>query len=156
MRKLSVVAVSLLVFAGMASAQSKLETKWHCTKPTAEQKYEVGDVPGHAYAIAQGTCQATSSSAGEKSGAFTEFQEQWKSKFTNHGRFNVTMDNADKTYYTYEGTGDPPKKTAENKWKILNGTGQHKGTKGAGTCSGTLNDDGSSDWVCNGTSGAGK
>lgn len=156
MRKLFFLAICLLLFASLAMAQSKLETKWHCAKPTAEQKFDVDDVVDHAYVIVQGTCNATSSNGGEKMGAYTEFQEVWKTSFTNHGRFNVTMDDGDKTYYTYEGTGNPGKKTASNKWKILSGTGKHKGIKGAGSCSGTLNDDGGSDWVCTGTFSIGK
>jgi hypothetical protein len=84
-------------------------------------------------------------------GEYTEFREVWKASFTNHGRFNVTMDDGDKTYYTYAGTGNPGKKTASNKWKIVGGTGKQKGTTGSGACSGTLRDDGGSDWVCTGT-----
>jgi hypothetical protein len=156
MRKLFMVAICLLLFASLVMAQTKLETKWHCPKSAAEHKFDVGDVADHAYLITQGTCNATSSNSGEKTGAYTEFQETWKASFTNHGRFNVTMDNGDKTYYTYEGTGDPPKKTASNKWKILSGTGKHKGIKGSGACSGTLLADGGSDWVCTGTFSMGK
>ena len=156
MRKVFSGAICLLLFASLAMAQSKLETKWHCGKPTAEQKLPVGDTADHAYVITQGTCTATSSKSGEKMGAYTEFQEARKGAFANHGRFNVTMDNGDKTYYTYEGTGYPGKKAASNKWKILSGTGKHKGIKGSGTCSGTLLDDGSSDWACTGTFSMGK
>ncbi len=149
MRKTLGVAVCLLLLASASMAQNKLQSKWHC-KPATEQKYEVGDVPDHAYLIAQGTCTATSSNVGEKSGAWTEFQETRKSSYTNHGRMNVTLDNGDKTYYTYEGSGDLAKKSATNKWKIVNGTGKHKDAKGSGSCSGKLNDDGSSDWDCTG------
>ncbi len=156
MRKVCVFAFGLLVFASAAMAQEKGETKWHCNKPTAEQKYDVGDVAGHAYALSQGTCEATSSTMGEKSGAYTEFQEQWKASGTNHGRFIVTMDDGGKTYYTYQGTVNPAKKSAANKWKIVGGTGKHKGATGAGSCTGTMNDDGSSDWECSGTMGAAK
>lgn len=156
MRKVLFVAICLHVFASLAVAQSKLENKWNCSKPAAEHKFDVGDTADHAYAIEQGACNATSSTAGEKTGAYTEFQERWKASYTNHGRFSVTTDNGDKLYYTYEGSGDPAKKTATNKWKIVSGTGQHKGTKGSGTCSGTLRDDGGSDWACTGTVSTGK
>lgn len=156
MRKLLMVAICLLLFASLAMAQSKLETKWNCAKPTSQQKYDVGDVADHSYVIVQGTCNATSSNSGDKTASFTEFQETWKASYTNHGRFNVTQDNGDKTYYTYEGSGDPAKKTATNKWKILSGTGKHEGIKGSGTCAGTLRDDGGSDWVCTGTFSMGK
>ena len=153
MRKLRLVAVCLAMFASAAMAQSKLETKWHCDKPAAMQKMDVGDVPDHSYAIAQGACHATPGDGmASKTGAYTEFQELWKAKFTNHGRFNVTTDNGDMAYYTYEGSGPTDIKTpATNKWQIHNGTGKVKGVKGSGSCSGDRHDDGTSDWTCTGT-----
>lgn len=151
MRKLLFVAFCLLLFGSAAMAQ-KIDTKWHCASPTENHKFDVGDQPDHSYAIAQGACTATASGSGEKTGAYTEFQEVWKASFTNHGRINVTMDNGDMAYYTYEGSGPTDiTKPATNKWKILSGTGKHKGIKGSGGCSGTRHDDGSSDWVCTGT-----
>lgn len=151
MRKQLFVAFCLLVFMSAAMAQ-KVDTKWHCATPSANHNFAVGDEPDHNYVIAQGACTATTSGTGEKSGSYTEFQEVWKASFTNHGRFNVTMDNGDMAYYTYEGSGSADiTKPATNKWKILSGTGKHKGMKGSGSCSGTRNQDGSSDWSCTGT-----
>jgi hypothetical protein len=151
MRKQLFVAFCLLVFASVAMAQ-KLDTKWHCANPTATHKFDVGDEPDHNYTIAQGACTATTSTSGDKSGAYTEFQEVWKTSYTNHGRFTVTLENGDMAYYTYEGSGPADiTKPAANKWKILKGTGKHKGMKGSGSCSGTRNADGSSDWACTGT-----
>ena len=95
---------------------------------------------------------ASASSSGEKSGAYTEFQELRKESFTNHGRFDATMDNGDMAYYSYEGSGPTDiSKPVSNKWKIVGGTGKHKGMKGSGSCSGTRHEDGSSDWACTGT-----
>ena len=153
MRKILFVTFFLLVFGSSAMAQNKVDTKWHCPKQSADHSFAVGDVPDHSYMILQGTCKATSSGSGfaEKSGAYTEFRETWKASFTWHGRFNVTMDNGDTVYYTYEGS-----KPASNKWTILSGTGKYKGIKGSGTCLGTLHEDGSSDWACTGTYSVGK
>lgn len=157
MHKLMLVALCLLALGSAAMAQDKLEDKWNCAKPSATQSFDVGDVAGHSYVIAQGACEATSSSSGEKTGSYTEFQELWKASFTNHGRFNVTTDNGDKVYYTYEGSGPSDiKKPASNKWKIVGGTGKHKGIKGSGSCSGDRHDDGTSDWTCTGTYSMGK
>jgi hypothetical protein len=151
MRKQLFVAFCLLVFGSAAMAQ-KVDSKWHCAVPTANHKLDVGDEPDHSYVLGQGSCTATASNLGEKSGAYTEFQEVWKASFTNHGRFNTTMDNGDMAYYTYEGSGPTDiTKPATNKWKILSGTGKHKGMKGSGSCSGTRHEDGSSDWACTGT-----
>jgi len=159
MRKLLLVALSLLVSGAVAMAQSKVDTKWHCEKPAADHKFDVGDVPDHSYWIGQGTCNATSSNSGfkEKSAQYTEFQELWKASFTNHGRLNVTLDNGDKVYYTYEGSGPTDiTKPVSNKWKILSGTGKYKGIKGSGACSGNRTAEGNSDWTCTGTYTIGK
>ncbi len=159
MRKFLLVVFSLLLFASAAMAQGKVDTKWHCSKPATEHKLNVGDMPDHTYSIIQGTCSATASDSGfaEKTGEYTEFQETWKASMSGHGRFNVTMDNGDKVYYTYE-TSAPTDitKPASNKWTIHSGTGKHKGSKGSGTCSGKNSADGSSDWACTGTYSMGK
>ena len=154
MRKFAFVVGLLLVFGTAAMAQ-KIDTKWHCTKPAENPTLKVGDVPDHDYALAQGSCTATSGTSGEKSGAWTEFDEAWKASVASHGRFNVTMDNGDTVYYTYEASGAPDAKKLANKWKIVSGSGKHKGIKGAGTCSGMRNDDGSSDWECTGSTSMG-
>ncbi len=155
MRTLIVVPLFLLSFVSLATAQSKIEMKWHCAKPTAQQ-YDIGDVAGHSYGVAQGNCNAISSHTGEKTGVFTEVEEIWKDSFATHGHMLVTMEDGDKMYYTYQATGTPAKKTASEKWKLVGGTGKHKDDKGSGTCSGTFNDDGTSDWTCSGTASAGK
>jgi hypothetical protein len=154
MRKLMFIAFCLLVSGSVAMAQNKVDTKWHCPKESVSHNLEVGDVPGHSYMILQGPCDATASDSGfaEKTATYTEFQERWKASINFHGRFNVTMDNGDKVYYTYEGSASTDiTKPASNKWKILSGTGKHKGIKGSGTCTGSLNADGSSDFACTGT-----
>jgi len=150
MRKLGFLAFCLLLFGSVVIGQT-IDTKWHCSKAAENPTLKVGDVPDHSYGLAQGTCEATAGGAGEKSGAWTEYQEMWKASFTTHGRFNVTMDNGDMVYYTYEVSGTPDSNKLSNKWKIVRGSGKHKGIKGSGTCSGTRNDDGSSDWECMGT-----
>lgn len=129
MRKLMLVAFAILVSGSAAMAQNKVDTKWHCPK-SPDHNFDVGDVPGHSYAVIQGACDSASSDSGfmEKTGAYTEFQERWKASLTNHGRFNVTMDGGDKVYYTYEGSAPSDvAKPATNKWKILSGTGKQKG-----------------------------
>ena len=155
MRKLLLVAFSLLVSVSVAMAQSKVDTKWHCSKATTEYKLDVGDVPDHLYWIGQGTCDATSSSGDvkDKAGTFTEFHDAWKASFKFHGYFIATTDSGDKVHYMYEGsTPTVTTNPMSNKWKIVGGTGKHKGIKGSGTCSGKASADGSSfDWECTGT-----
>jgi len=154
MRKLLLVALALLVSGSVAMAQSKVDTKWHCSKATTEHKLDVGDAPDHTYSIGQGTCDATASAGDlkEKNGQYTEFHDAWKASFNFHGYFNATMDDGDKVHYTYEGSASTDiAKPAANKWKIVSGTGKHKGIKGSGSCAGKVNADGSADWECTGT-----
>jgi hypothetical protein len=154
MRNFVLVVLSIAVSGSVATAQSKIDTKWHCTKPTGEQKLDVGDVPDHVYWIGQGSCEATSSTGDlkEKSGNFTEFHDAWKASFNFHGYYNETTEDGDKIYYTYEGSGSPdPSKPIANKWKIVRGAGKYKGIKGSGSCSGKMNADGSDDITCTGT-----
>jgi hypothetical protein len=155
MRKLLLAALTLLVSVSVAMAQSKVDTKWHCPKATTEHKLDVGDVPDHSYWIGQGSCDAASSGGDlkEKTGTFTEFHDAWKASFNFHGYFIATADDGDKVNYTYEGSASADTtKPVSNKWKIVGGTGKHKGIKGSGTCSGKASADGSYyDWECTGT-----
>src|SRR5208337_4514919 len=158
-RKLLFVACSLLVFGSATMAQGKVDTKFHCPKESANYKLDVGDVPGHSYMILQGTCNVTASDSGfpEKTGVYTEFLEAWKTSFNFHGRSIMTMENGDKVYYTFEGSGSADStKPASSKSKILRGTGKYKGIKGSGTCSIKSNPDGSFDMECTGTYSIGK
>ena len=130
MRKLLLVALTLFVSGSVAMAQSKIDTKWHCPKATTENKLDILDVPDHSYWIGQGGCEATSSGGDlkEKSGTFTEFHDQWKTKFNFHGYYIATADDGDKVHYTYEGAASTDAtKPVANKWKIVGGSWQ--GTK---------------------------
>jgi hypothetical protein len=139
-------------------AQTKVDTKWHCSKPSTDHQLEVGDEPGHVYWIGQGTCEAPSAGTlKEKSGQYTEFHDQWKATFNFHGRYNTTTESGDKIFYTYEGSSSTdPAKPVGNKWRIVGGTGKMKGIKGSGSCSGKINADSSTDYECTGTYSAGK
>ncbi|MBZ5614109.1 MAG: hypothetical protein LAO23_08895 [Acidobacteriia bacterium] len=154
MRKLLLVALAALLCVSVAMAQSKVDTKWHCSKAATAHTLDVGDAPDHTYYIGQGKCDATSSTGDlkEKAGQYTEFHDAWKASFNFHGHYNATMDDGDKVNYTYEGsTSTDITKPLANKWKIVGGTGKHKGIKGSGSCAGKQNADGSADWECTGT-----
>jgi hypothetical protein len=154
MHKLLLVGLSLSAFATMALAQGKVDTKWHCTKAATEHKLDVGDAPDHAFAIAQGKCEATASEGAikEKSGQYTEFRDMWKASFKFNGNYNATADNGDMIHYTYDGTASTDiTKPVANKWKIVSATGKYKGAKGSGSCAGKMDADGNVDWRCTGT-----
>ncbi len=154
MRKFLLMALALLVSGSIAMAQSKIDTKWHCSKAATEHKLEVGDMPDHALVVAQGTCETTGGSGDlkEKSGQYTEFRDAWKASFNYHGYYNATTEDGDKVFYKYEGSASTDiTKPAANKWKIVSGSGKYKGIKGSGSCAGKVNPDNSLDWECTGT-----
>lgn len=147
---IGVLTACSFAFGSMASGQQKIDTKWHCPNVSANHELPVGDVPDHSYAILQGTCSAVSNSGlPEKSAAYTEFVESWKESNKFFGRWNVTLQDGDKIFYSYEGaeqTGSSMPVT--DRWRISGGTGKYKQATGSGTCTGQVQDDGSSDWEC--------
>jgi hypothetical protein len=174
MRKLLFMALPLVAFGSVALAQAKpaamaqakpaamghkVNTKWHCQKASDQHQVDAGDMAGHSYGIAQGACDATSGgSLGEKTGQYTESQEMWTGSMKSHGVFISTLDNGDKINYTYTFSGSTDSaKPMSNRWRIVTGTGTHKGIKGSGSCSGKSNAaDGSVDWACMGSYWMGK
>ena len=94
MRIFTLIALFVVMITGLAFSQTKLEAKWHCEKATVEHKIDIGDMPDHSYAIAQGSCTATSpaDALGEKSGQYNEYREVWKSSFTFHGHYISTTE----------------------------------------------------------------
>ena len=144
------IACSLATFVSPATAQDKIDTQWHCPNVSANHELPVGDVPDHDYVILQGTCSASSSRGlAEKTTAYTEFVESWKESNKFFGRWNVTLQDGERIFYSYEGAETTAsKKPVTDHWKILSGTGKYKRINGSGTCTGRVLDDGSSDWEC--------
>jgi hypothetical protein len=157
MRKLVLAAGLACLCASAALAQGKVSNGWACGKPALAQSIAVGDQPNHAYSIDQIKCTSTKGEiAGvrEKEGSGTEFAEVTGKSSSGHGIFLETMANGDKIHFTYQTTAaikDGQMKSGTNKWQATSGTGKFKGIKGRGTCTGTGNADGSTDWTCTGT-----
>jgi hypothetical protein len=147
-----------LLSATITTAQQKIDTKWHCPNVSANHELQVGDVPDHTYAILQGTCSAVSNSGiPEKTAAYTEFVESWKESNKFFGRWDVTLQDGDKIFYSYQGaehTGS--NKPTTDHWTISGGSGKYKNAKGSGTCTGQVHEDGSSDWECVGNYSVGE
>jgi hypothetical protein len=91
---------------------------------------EVGDQPGHAYAIEQIKCNSTKGEyAGvqEKEGTGTEFIEVTGNSSSGHGVFVETFANGDQATFTYQFTGtmkDGKMQSGTNKWQATNGIGK--------------------------------
>ena len=49
MRKVLMIALSIVVTGSAAMAQGKIQTKWHCPKASAEPRLPVGDKIGRAH-----------------------------------------------------------------------------------------------------------
>ena len=54
-RSISGILIALAL-AVVAVAQTKISGTLNCAKPDQFQKIDIGDKPGHAYAISQGKC----------------------------------------------------------------------------------------------------
>jgi hypothetical protein len=136
-------------------AQGKVNSQWNCGKPTIAHSIDVGDHPGHAYAISQASCTASKGEiegVKEKEGLNTEFDDVREDAVRFHGEFIDSLANGDKVVATYSGTGTPEKGQMQStsKWSLASGTGKLKGIKGEGTCKGKSNPDGSSTFECTG------
>jgi hypothetical protein len=158
MRKLMLVMGLVCLYETVALAQNggKVSNGWLCSKPDQMNSIDVGDQPGHAYAIEQIKCTSTKGEyAGvrEKEGTGTEFVEVTGNKSSGHGVFVETFANGDKATYTYQFTGamsDGKMQSGANKWQATSGTGKFKGMKASGTCKATGNPDGSTSFGCEG------
>ena len=90
MKRFCLFLCGLCVVPGIALAQEKSNVQWKCDKPTVQHNIDVGDKPGHAYAIDQINCTAIKGEiAGVKmkSGTGTEFLDVKGDKTTGHGEF---------------------------------------------------------------------
>lgn len=157
MRKLVLIGGLVCLCATVALAQGKIASEWKCAKPAMMHALEVGDQPGHAYAIDQVKCTAVKgemAGAKEKEGTGTEFADVNGDKSSGHGLFVETLASGDKAHITYQFTATTKNgqfQSGSNKWQISGGTGKLKGAKGSGSCTAKGNPDGSSNFTCNGT-----
>ena len=162
MKKVLLVLYLVFLLSWVGLTQVKVDIQWKCDKASNQHTIEVGDKPGHAYAVDQINCTATK---GEiegveiKSGVGTEFIELKGDQFTGHGEFVQTMANGDKNFYTYQMTGTIKSgalQAATDKWTLREGGGKSKGAKSSGTCKGAGNPDQTTTWDCTGEYAAAK
>ena len=81
MKRFCLFVCGWCVASGIAWAQGKSNVQWKCDKPAVQHNIDVGDNPGHAYAIDQINCTAIKGEiAGVKmkSGTGTEFPHPQK------------------------------------------------------------------------------
>ena len=157
MKNIFLLLCLMCLVSSVALAQGKTNVQWKCDKPTDQHSINVGDKPGHAYAIEQINCTALKGDiAGNKmkSGVGTEFLYTTGDKATGHGEFVESMANGDKNVYKYEFSGTMKNgafQSGTNKWSLIEGGGKMKGGKASGTCNAKGNPDQSTSFDCMGT-----
>jgi hypothetical protein len=140
--KLKMLVLSFLftACAGLALAQTKISGTGTCGKADAQHVIEAGDRAGHVLVAMQVSCTWTTAMemAGLKSKTYRVAATSDSAGGTSQSRGYVvtTMDNGDKAYIRFQGTGTSKEggaHTGEGTWSYTGGTGKLKGLKGKGT-----------------------
>src|SRR6266478_6253433 len=137
------VYLSLIAFATISLAQTKISGTVQCGKSDEQHALEVGDHPGHSLMISKGRCTWTKpmdiAGTQTKEDLGTNFDEVHGNKSQGHGYVGGTMANGDKMYVRIQGSStlkDSVVDSAEGAWSFTGGTGKLKGVKGKGTYKG--------------------
>ena len=135
--------LAVLVLASLSFAQTKISGTVQCSKPDQQQKIDIGDQPGHAFAINQGKCKWTKpmeiAGTQTKEDIGTGFDEINGNKSHGHGYVVGTLASGDKMHVRTQGSATMKGEvieSAEGMWSFTGGTGKLKGIKGKGTYKG--------------------
>jgi hypothetical protein len=144
--------VLLAAFAGSALAQTAISGTMKCPKSDDTKTVEVGDHPGHVLILEKGSCTwgTPLEMAGLKTTAWSgaDTVEVTGAHSQARGYSVMTMENGDKAYVRWQGTGTSAKDgtlIGEGSWSYTGGTGKLKGVKGKGTYKISGATDGTSD-----------
>lgn len=149
--KLLCLAV-LAGFAGSAIAQTPVSGALKCPKADPSYTVEVGDQAGHVLILEKGPCTWSTQLeiAGLKSTAYSgaDTVDVFGPKGQARGYSVATMDNGDKVFIRYQGTGTVSKDgnlAGQGTWSFTGGTGKLKGLKGKGTYKNSATPDGNAE-----------
>lgn len=153
--KIAAWSLAITWFGGTAWAQTKIEIREQCGRPTSEYTIQVGDHPGHMFRIEQSTCiQETPleiAGVAVKQHQVTGFIEIDAAKGAGDDQwFHVlTLANGDSICARSQGkaTFDGARfKSSSAKWTLETGTGKFQTIKGSGsyTCQPATGG-----WACN-------
>jgi hypothetical protein len=138
--KTLILSFLLTACAGAALAQTKISGTGKCGKADEEHAIEVGDRPGHVLVVVKDSCTWTTpmEMAGLKSKTYTGVitSDAAGGKSQDRGYVVMIMDNGDKAFVHFQGTGATKAGGAhsgEGTWSYTGGTGKLKGLKGKGT-----------------------
>ena len=142
--KTVVLSCLLTACAGMALAQTKISATGTCGKADATHAIEAGDRTGHVLVVTQISCTWTTpmEMAGLKSKSYTvaASADSAGGHSQDRGYVVTIMDNGDKAYIRFQGTGATKEggaHTGAGTWSYTGGTGKLKGLKGKGTYKGS-------------------
>jgi len=149
MKKMMLSCVVALGLGVTVQAQTKISGSSQCNKPEQQNSIEVGDKPGHVFAIAKQTCTWTKplEIAGMTNKEYTSAisSEVMGTKERDRGIAVDSWSSGDKSYVHWQGTGtvqDGKVVGQEGTWSFAGGTGKLKGIKGKGTYKCTAAGDG--------------
>jgi hypothetical protein len=132
--------LAALSLASGASAQTRIDLKEQCGRPTAEYTIQVGDHPGHAFRIEQANCtpEGTVEIAGVaiQQHQATGFAEMDVGKGANQWFHVFTMANGDSIYARSRGTANYDGRrfqSSTSQWTFEGGTGKFEKLKGTGS-----------------------
>jgi hypothetical protein len=148
--KATTVCVIFLALSAFSAAQTKISGTIKCGKPDQQQKIDIGDKPGHAYAISQGKCTwtrpMTIAGIQTKEDVGTDTQEITTTSAHSRGYVLGTMSNGDRFTVRTQATDalkDGQPQSTSGTWSFVSGTGKIKGIKGGGKFKGKPDADGS-------------
>lgn len=144
------IFMMVLALSLFAASQTKISGTVKCAKPDQFQKIDIGDKPGHAFAISQGKCiwvkPMDIAGAQTKEDVGTNSMDMTDSGAEVDGYVVGTLTSGDKFYVQTDGkdtyNNSKPESTT-GKWKFVGGSGKMDGIKGGGTYSGKADADGS-------------
>jgi len=143
-----VLFLAALPLAVSATAQTKVSGTIQC-KAGDVKPVEIGDKPGHAFAIFQGDCTWMKpmeiGGVQTKTGTDTVASELSGNGSTDRGYHVDTMANGDKFTVRFQGSGkskDGKQASGSGTWTFVDGTGKVKGIKGGGKYKSTASPDG--------------
>ena len=138
--KTVVLSLLLTACAGAALAQTKISGTGSCGKADAQHAIEAGDRAGHMLVVTQISCTWTTpmEMAGLQSKTYkvAATSDSSGGHSQERGYVVTTMDNGDKAYIRFQGSGTSKEggaHTGEGTWSYTGGTGKLKGLKGKGT-----------------------
>ena len=124
----AVVFLAAGALAAAAGAQTKTSGTIQCGKGDPAHTIEVGDKPGHMMGVTKSACTWSPGMelAGSKTkdGFSVSFDDMDGSKYSGHGVHVSTMDNGDKIYVKFQGSGtlkDGALQTDNGTWSFTGG-----------------------------------